>query len=77
MIEQVEVHCGGARAASAECVNAQSRNRGLQPYRVRGLTKVKGVRLRFALAHNLMRTAELVPTLLAGKGASIFAAVAA
>lgn len=59
------------RAASAECVNAQSRNRGLQQFRVRGLAKVKCVMLLFALAHNLMRTASLAPDLLGiGIGAS-------
>jgi hypothetical protein len=34
-----------ARAASAECVNAQARNRGLQRLPVRDLGKVKGVAL--------------------------------
>ena len=52
------------RAASAECVNAQSRNRGLQQFRVRGLGKVKCVLLLFALAHNLMRMANLAPELI-------------
>lgn len=59
------------RAATAECVNAQSRNRGLQQFRVRGLAKVKCVVLFFALAHNLMRMTSLAPEMLAlGKGAS-------
>ncbi len=49
------------RAATAECVNAQSHNRGLQQFRVRGLVKVKCVMLIFALAHNLMRMATLAP----------------
>jgi len=49
------------RAATAECVNAQSRHRGLQPFRVRGLGKVTCVMLIFALAHNLMRMAALAP----------------
>ena len=49
------------RAATAECVNAQARNRGLQHFPVRGLDKVKGVALLFALAHNLMRMVQLVP----------------
>lgn len=65
------------RAATAECVNAQSRNRGLQQYPLRGLAKVKCVTLLFALAHNLMRMAELAPELLTGTGTSIFAAMAA
>lgn len=59
------------RAATAECVNAQSRNRGLQQFRVRGLAKVKCVMLMFALAHNLMRMASLAPDLIGmGTGAS-------
>jgi transposase len=59
------------RAATAECVNAQSRNRGLQQFRVRGLPKVKCVMLIFALAHNLMRMAALAPELLGiGTGTS-------
>jgi hypothetical protein len=39
------------RAASAECVNAVARGRGLN--------KVKAVPLWYALAHNLMRTVTL------------------
>jgi transposase len=49
------------RAATAECVNAQARNRGLQRLPVRGLPKVRCVVLLFALAHNLMRAVALVP----------------
>ena len=52
------------RAASAECVNAQARNRGMIRLNVRGLTKVKGVAVLFALAHNLMRVATLAPDLI-------------
>lgn len=52
------------RAATAECVNAQARNRGLQRMPVRGHAKVRCVALLFALAHNLMRTVALVPELL-------------
>ncbi len=48
------------RAATAECVNAQARNRGLQQFPVRGLKKVRAVALLFALAHNVMRTASLL-----------------
>ena len=44
------------RAATAEWVNAQARNRGLQRLPVRGLEKVRSVLLWFALAHNLERT---------------------
>lgn len=47
------------RAATAECVNALARNRGLQRFLVRGLRKVKAVVLWFALAHNLMRAVAL------------------
>jgi transposase len=52
------------RAATAECVNAQARNRGLQRMPVRGRDKVRCVALLYALAHNLMRTVALVPDLL-------------
>ena len=47
------------RAASAECVNAQARNRGLQRLLVRGWWKVRAVLLWFALAHNLSRAVAL------------------
>ena len=42
------------RAATAECANAQARNRGLTQFLVRGLEKVKAIALWFALAHNMM-----------------------
>jgi len=48
------------RASTAECVNAQARNRGLQQFRVRGRPKVQAVALLFALAHNLVRTKVLL-----------------
>ena len=41
------------RAATAEYVNALARNRGMQQFCVRGLSKVKNVALMFALAHNM------------------------
>jgi transposase len=47
------------RAATAECVNALARNRGLQRFLVRGLRKAKAVVLWYVLAHNLMRAAAL------------------
>jgi transposase len=47
------------RAATAECVNALARNRGLQQFLVRGLRKIRAVALWFALAHNLIRSASL------------------
>lgn len=61
------------RAATAECVNAQARGRGLTQLLVRGTAKVKCVVLLFALAHNLMRAAQLAPELIGiGTGASGF-----
>ena len=47
------------RAATAECVNAIARNRGLQQFRVRGSPKVRAVILWYVLAHNLMRAVVL------------------
>lgn len=47
------------RAASAECVNALARNRGLRAVGVRGRLKVRAVVVWFALAHNLLRAASL------------------
>jgi transposase len=47
------------RAATAECINAIARNRGLQQFRVRGLAKSRAVVLWFALAHNLLRGQQL------------------
>ena len=49
------------RAATAECINAIARNRGLIQLTVRGLKKVKVSLLWFALAHNVMRAASLCP----------------
>ena len=49
------------RAATAECVNAIARNRGLRQFTVRGLKKVKASLLWFVFAHNLMREAVLRP----------------
>jgi transposase len=42
------------RASTAECVNAQARNRGLLRLLVRGQRKVKAVALWFAIAHNVV-----------------------
>jgi transposase len=64
------------RAATAECVNALARNRGMLRMPVRGLAKVGCVVGLFVLAHNLMRTAELAPHLI-GWGTGASAAVAA
>ena len=52
------------RAATAECVNALARNRGMLRMPVRGLARVGCVVGLFVLAHNLMRTAELAPHLI-------------
>lgn len=49
------------RAAVAECVNAQARNRNLVRLPVRGIKKVKAVAYLYALAHNLMRMISLTP----------------
>jgi transposase len=63
------------RAATAECVNAQARNRGLLRLPVRGRHKVKCVATLFALAHNLLRMAVLAPALAGlGTGTSVVAA---
>jgi transposase len=42
------------RAATAECVNAQARNRGLVRLLVRGVEKVRAIALWYAIAHNVM-----------------------
>jgi transposase len=47
------------RAATAECVNAQARNRGLLRLLVRGRKKARAVLLLYALAHNAMRSLAL------------------
>jgi transposase len=49
------------RAATAECVNAQARFRGLTRFLVRGLQKVKSVALWVAITHNLARCFSLLP----------------
>jgi transposase len=65
------------RAATAECVNAQARNRGLLRMPVRGLAKVRSVVGLFVLAHNLMRIAKLAPQLIGwGAGPCAMAAQA-
>lgn len=61
------------RAATAEGVNAQARERGLTRLRVR----VRGVLLLHALAHHLMRTLAVAPHRLGyGRGASAETAMA-
>jgi len=65
------------RAATAECVNALARNRGLQRLPVRGLGKVRAVAMLYALAHNLMRMVKIAPQLIGlGTGASATAQAA-
>jgi transposase len=54
------------RAATAELINAQARNRGLWQFRVRGLAKIKVIALWYALAHNLMRALALRAAAVAG-----------
>ena len=66
------------RAATAECVNAQARNRGMLRMPVRGLVKMRSVVGLFVLAHNLLRMATLAPQLVGwGSGPSALAARAA
>jgi len=52
------------RAATAECVNAQMRNHGLQRMPMRGLLKARATALLHALAHNLRRMFALAPQML-------------
>lgn len=52
------------RAATAECVNAQMRNHGLQRMPMRGLLKARATALLHALAHNLRRMSALAPQML-------------
>jgi transposase len=47
------------RAATAECVNALARGRGLVCVLVRGVAKVKAIALWYVLAHNLLCAARL------------------
>lgn len=47
------------RAATAEWVNAQARNRGLKQFLVRGIDKVKTIALWHALTHNMVCTWRL------------------
>ncbi len=65
------------RASTAECVNAQARNRGLLRMPVRGLAKIKSVVGLFVLAHNLMRMAALAPQLIGWRASAPAAGVRA
>ena len=42
------------RAATAECTNAQARNRGLRQFLVRGASKAKSIALLHGLTHNMV-----------------------
>jgi len=48
------------RAATAECANAQTRNRGLTEFLVRGLEKVKTIALWHGLTHNMVCSWRLI-----------------
>ena len=54
------------RAATAECVNALARGRGLVRLLVRGLRKVQAIALWYALAQNVMRAATLRAAVVGG-----------
>jgi transposase len=54
------------RASTAECVNAQARNRGLVRLLVRGLRRVTALALWYAIAHNVVRGARLRAAAVAG-----------
>ena len=47
------------RAATAECANAQARNRGMTQFLVRGIDTVKAVAFLHALTHNMVCTWRL------------------
>ena len=49
------------RAATAECTNAQARNRGLRQFLVRGVDKVKAVAFLHGLTHNMVCGWRLIP----------------
>jgi len=49
------------RAATAECTNAQARNRGLRQFLVRGVEKVKSVAFLHGLTHNMLCGWRLIP----------------
>jgi transposase len=54
------------RAATAECVNALARRRGLLQFLVRGVSKVRTIALWHALAHNVLRMGTLRAAVLVG-----------
>jgi transposase len=54
------------RAATAECVNALARQRGMLQFLVRGVTKVRAIALWHALAHNVLRIGQLRAAVVVG-----------
>jgi transposase len=54
------------RAATAECVNALARRRGLSQLVVRGVAKVRAIALWHALAHNVLRMGPLRAAVVVG-----------
>ncbi len=54
------------RAATAECVNALARRRGMLQFLVRGVKKVRAVALWHALAHNVLRIGQLRAAVMVG-----------
>ncbi len=54
------------RAATAECVNALTRRRGLLQLLVRGVAKVRAIALWHALAHNVLRMGTLRAAVVVG-----------
>jgi transposase len=59
------------RAATAECVNAQMRNHGLQRMPMRGLLRARATALLHAIAHNLGRMMALAPQMLRAPASSL------
>jgi len=53
-IESKEIYKN--RAATSECVNANARNRGLQQFFVRGISKVASNMCLFVIVHNMIRS---------------------
>jgi transposase len=54
------------RAATAECVNALARGRGMLQFLVRGVKKVRAIALWHALAHNVLRRGPLRAAVMVG-----------
>lgn len=56
-IESKEIYKN--RAATSECINANARNRGLQQFFVRGMSKVTSQMSLFVIVHNMIRSWKL------------------